>query len=92
MIGKLSGNKIPILTGKNTDDESKTGERFNKNNKETVNILLSELVKVDNENKNKKSYIKFIVLVLLALGGGSLYYLMKKPSGKKKKKKKKKRT
>ena len=77
------------MIGVPTDDESKTGERFNKNNKETVNILLSEFVKADNENKNKKSYIKFIVLVLLALGGGSLYYLMKKPSKKKRRKRKK---
>ena len=91
MIRDLSGNKIPILTGKITDDESKTGERINKNDEETVKNLLTELVKTDNENENKKSYIKFIVLVLLALGGGSLYYLMKKPSKKKKKRRKRKK-
>ena len=91
MIGNLSGNKIPILTGRPTDDESKTGERININERRRVGKKFVRSFIAAGRNRNKKSYFKLIVLVLLALGGSSLYYLMKKPSKKKKKKKKKKK-
>jgi len=78
---------IPILMGRPTDDESKTGERINRMERRKAGEFIRSYMDA-HRNRNEKSYFNLIVLVLLALGGSSLYYLMKKPSKKKKKKKK----
>lgn len=93
MIRSLSGNKNPIITGRPTDDESKTGdEQFEQTQRDKKDIKrIAEMLVKSSKKRSKNSYLKLIVLVLLALGGGSLYYLMKKPSKKKKKRRKRKK-
>ena len=90
MFRELNGNKIPILIGRPTDDESKTGEEQTQRDKKDIKRIMRSFVK-SSKKRSKNSYLKLIVLVLLALGGGSLYYLMKKPTKKKKKRRKRKK-